>query len=401
MSQTIDQHNTRKADDELSLKEILGYLNIFKPYWKKFLLYLLIPAIIFGFIGFLAAITSPKEYDAKCVMITDQVASAGSGSLAGLAALAGVSVPTGGGSDGTLGADLYPLILSNKPFLVELSKVPMYFETEKRNITFEEYFKRSIEKNIVEKAKDFILHPIDGFRSIGKKSQPATTITSSPVIKLDTSASNNAEQFLSNETYITELTAENKKMIGILTSRIKFNQTGKMITLSVKMPDPRLSAEATKTVLNLMIKYITKFKVSKQLENLRYLERGTAESEIKYKQAQQRLAGFKDNNYNVIFESVQSKEQQLQNEFSLAFSIYNQFVSQLEQARIQLKRDTPLFTMVEPVYIPEAVSADPNKAIISYVSSGIFIGILLNFLMVFRIIYRNRKKQTVITSQSK
>jgi len=399
MSQITSHTSPHKSDDELSLREILGYLNIFKPYWKKFLLYLLIPAILFGFIGFLAAITSPKEYDAKCVMITDQVASSGSGSLAGLAALAGVSVPTGG-SDGTLGADLYPLILSNKPFLVELSKVPMYFEAENRNITFEEYFKRTIEKNIVEKAKDFILHPIDGLKNLGKKSQTATT-KSLASIKLDTSVAKNAEQFLSNETYITELTAENKKMIGILTSRIKFNQVGKMITLSVKMPDPKLSAEATKTVLNLMIKYITKFKVSKQLENLRFLEKSTAESEIKYKQAQQRLAGFKDNNYNVIFESVQSKEQQLQNEFALAFSIYNQFISQLEQARIQLKRDTPLFTMVEPVYIPEAVSADPNKAIFSYVSTGILIGMLFNFITIIRIFFGNRKKTNSITSQSK
>lgn len=395
MSQMITNQNTPpKADDELSLKEILGYLNIFKPYWKKAVLYIVIPAIIFGFIGFLAAVTSPKEYDAKCTLITDQVASTGSGTLSGLAALAGVQVPGGAGGDGGLGADMYPMILSNRPFLVELSRVPVYFASENRMITFEKYFRRKIKKNVVAQIKDFFSHPIDGFKNLTGK-EKVDTSDPAPPKDIDTLRMQNADQFFSNEAYVSDLTPENKKMIGILGSRIKFNQTGKTITLSVKMPDPKLSAEATKTVLNLMIKYITKFKVSKQLENLRFLETNAAEAEIKYKQAQQRLAGFKDNNYNVIYESIQSKEQQLQNEFTLAFSLYNQFVTQLEQARIQLKKDTPLFTVVEPVYVPEAVSADPNKEIISYVSTGIFIGILLNMLMIARIIIKNRKKKTV------
>lgn len=390
MSEKSSLSNVSTSSDELTLTEILGYMSIVRPHIIRILILLLTPVFIFSVLGILASITTPKEYDAQCVLLTDQVVSNRSGSLSTLVDLPNIDnlVSEGVG----LGPDLYPMILSNKPFLVELSWVQLNYKNKKGKVSFREYFKSPIKKNIIETATEILLHPLDHFR---KKNNEI--LANSSNIQLTnskyTNGQNNTDQFFSNEVYLSELTSEDKKMISILTQRIKFVQEGKKITLSVKMPEPNLSAEATKAVLNLMMKYITKFKSSKQIDNLHFLERSTAEAEIKYKKAQQRLAGFKDNNYNVIFESVQSKEQQLQNEFSLAFSIYNQFVTQLEQARIQLKKETPLFTIVEPVYIPEAVSADPNKAILSYASTGLLFGIFLNFLFGIRIIFRIRNNK--------
>ena len=380
------------SGDELSLGEIREFFKIFKGLWKRSLIYVLLPVIIFGFIGFLAAITSPTEYDAKCVLISDQSSNPSNvaGGLQGLASLAGVSVPAGGSDP--MGAELYPMIISNKPFLIELSKTPIYVINGEKAETFESYFKREIRPDLITRILNAIRHPSDIKKLFGK-SKSTGAIFPAKLINNDTAKLKETELFFSNQAYISELTAEDKNIIGILTDRIKFTQSGKLITLSVKMPEARLSAEATKTVLNLMIKYAIKFKTGKQLENLRFLQERTAETEIKYKECQQRLAGFKDNNYHVIYESVQSKELQLQNEFSLAFSVYNQFVTQLEQARIQLKKDSPLFTVVEPVYIPAAISADANKQIISYASSGIFIGIVLVMFLFVKTYYRHLKKQ--------
>jgi uncharacterized protein involved in exopolysaccharide biosynthesis len=154
------------------------------------------------------------------------------------------------------------------------------------------------------------------------------------------------------------------------------------------MPDAKLSAETTKTLISLMIKYITSFKLSKQLEDFNFLEQRTREAEERYKIAQYNLANFKDSNYNVVFESYKIKGMQLENEFALSFSLYNQFISQLEQAKIQLKKETPLFTMVEPVYIPDAQSTDPMKSALSFISFGIIVGILLNIILFFRILFK-------------
>jgi uncharacterized protein involved in exopolysaccharide biosynthesis len=139
-----------------------------------------------------------------------------------------------------------------------------------------------------------------------------------------------------------------------------------------------------------MIKYITNFKLSKQLEDFKFLEERTLEAEVRYKKSQIELANFKDSNYNVVFESYKIRGMQLENEFTLSFGLYNQFVSQLEQAKVQLKKETPLFTMVEPVYIPDAVSLDPMKSIFSFISFGLIFGILLNVILFFKILLKKK-----------
>ena len=288
--------------DELSIKEVLAVFKIFKGIWKQALIYFLVPVIVLGFLGYLASSTSPREYDAKCVLITDQVASSGTGALQGLAGLAGINAPTSGGNE-SLGADLYPMVLSNKPFLIELSQQIIYAEDLKSKITLQHYFdRRKIKENIVSTFFGYIIHPAR-IKLIFRKEHPKTEATYvTDTVKMKDTLSSNF--FFSNKAYISELTSENKKMIEILSSRIKFTQAGKLITLSVKMPEAKLSAEVTKIVLNQLIRYVTKFKTGKQLENIEFLEARTAESEVKYKQAPRYLAGFKDNNYHVIFEAV-------------------------------------------------------------------------------------------------
>ncbi len=376
------------APDEISLLEIKQFFAIFKGQLIRSIILILIPVIIFGVIGYLAAVTSPKEYDAKCTLITDQVASSGTGSLQGLAALAGLAAPQAASSE--LGADLYPMILANRPFLIELSKQYVYSAEQKKKLTFEQIFDKKVKANIVDAVTNMVMHP----STIKSTLSDADTINLSKN-NTDTSYLNSSNLFFSNEVLISELTTQNKKMIGILQSRIKFSQTGKLITLSVKMPEARLSAEATNVVLNLLIKYITKFRTSKQLETMRWLEARTAESEARYKASQQSVAGFKDNNYHVIFESVQTKEALLQNEFSLAAGLYNTFVSQLEQAKIQLKKDTPLFTVVEPVYIPDGVSPDANKLIVSYATTGFLIGLIFVVVHLIKVFIRSRRQKKI------
>jgi uncharacterized protein involved in exopolysaccharide biosynthesis len=190
---------------------------------------------------------------------------------------------------------------------------------------------------------------------------------------------------------VSKLTSENEKIIGILNNRIKFEHKGKLISLSVKMPDPELSAEVTKTVINLLIKYMTQFKIGKQLEELEFLESGTLKAEGNYKEAQKKYTDFKDRNLGLVLASFQAREQQLQNEFTLAFSLYNQYSIQLEQAKIQLIKDAPLFTVVEPVYVPRTFSNDSKKEAFSYISLGIFTSLLLIISFAIKIIVNHRK----------
>jgi uncharacterized protein involved in exopolysaccharide biosynthesis len=72
----------------------------------------------------------------------------------------------------------------------------------------------------------------------------------------------------------------------------------------------------------------------------------------------------------------------LQNNFVLYSAIYNQLSSQLEQAKIQLKKDSPLFTVVEPIYIPDQVAID-NSKVISYLIKGVIIGFFVSTIILY------------------
>jgi hypothetical protein len=103
------------------------------------------------------------------------------------------------------------------------------------------------------------------------------------------------------------------------------------------------------------------------------------DSEERYKKAQQNFAGYKDNTLGIILQSAQTREQILNNELTIAFNIYNQFTVQLEQAKGDLKKETPYFSILEPISIPES-RIEPNltSTLIKY--SAIFLS--LTFLII-------------------
>jgi uncharacterized protein involved in exopolysaccharide biosynthesis len=138
------------------------------------------------------------------------------------------------------------------------------------------------------------------------------------------------------------------------------------------MEDPFISAVTSKLVLEKLINYITLYKTNKIQTNLIYLEKRYAESEIKYKSAQQNLASFKDRNLGLIFQTTQATEQTLNNELNVAFNIYNQFSVQLEQAKVDLKKETPMFTILEPISIQNTPSEPTlTTLLIKYFLGGI------------------------------
>ncbi len=365
---------------EVSVKE-LGQL-----FWSKRRL-LFIPVVIFSIIGIIAAATTPKEFEAKCVLLSDQSTGSASSNTAmqGLASLAGVNLPGGGGSSEG-GADLYPIILNNQPFLMELGRDTITTDGINKT-TLGEYFKEGEETDLITRIKMNKFHVSRWFSQ--KRVTPG--LPASAANRVDT-----GNGIFSNAVTVVQPVGSDMQIASILRPRIKLSQTGKTIVLSVKMPEARLSAEATKLVLNKLIRYVTKYKIQKQQETVDFLEARTAEAEINYKTSQQRVAGFKDANYGLIFQSIQSKEQLLQNEFTLSFAIYNQLVTQLEQAKIQLKKDTPLFAVLEPVYIPYGPSESAKiKVFLSYLSLGIGLGILLIVLALI-IPFLRRSKQSAL-----
>ena len=89
---------------------------------------------------------------------------------------------------------------------------------------------------------------------------------------------------------------------------------------------------------------------------------------------QNKLALFKDSNLNIIDSRFENRLSGLEAEFSLVSSVYQELAKQLEQSKLQVSKDTPIFSVIKPVTIPNKRSA-PKRAQMVFIY--LFIGIVL------------------------
>jgi hypothetical protein len=129
-------------------------------------------------------------------------------------------------------------------------------------------------------------------------------------------------------------------------------------------------------VLENLVFILKKFKIQRQLNQIQYLERKVIEAKKNYLLTQKKLASNKDQSLGLIFESSNISEQNLTNDNSIAFNIYNQAALQLEQSKSNLKIETPVFTTLDQIQLPkEPFSPNFFKLLIFYLGLGVVLTI--------------------------
>jgi uncharacterized protein involved in exopolysaccharide biosynthesis len=140
------------------------------------------------------------------------------------------------------------------------------------------------------------------------------------------------------------------------------------------------SAELTQRAQELLQQYIINFKIQKSSESLKFIQDRYAEKETAFKDAQQQLARFRDRNQFVNTALAQTTLERLQSEKDLAQGVYSELAKQLETQQIQVKEDTPVFTVLKPVSVPIEKSK-PNRPLILIIWT--FLGGIIGIGMVF------------------
>ena len=87
------------------------------------------------------------------------------------------------------------------------------------------------------------------------------------------------------------------------------------------------------------------------------------EARANYYDAQQRYASYLDHNQGIAFRSAQTERDRLENEASLAFSLYNQTAQQVQKARAKVQETTPVYAVISPATVPVR-PVKPRKAMI-------------------------------------
>jgi len=154
-----------------------------------------------------------------------------------------------------------------------------------------------------------------------------------------------------------------------------------ILTLTAEMPDAVAAAELAQLSIDILTKYVSDYKVRKAQENYDFVQARYKEAKTEFEKNQEALAMFNDRNRNVVTALAQAESQRLQNEYNLAFEVYKGLASQLEQAKIKVKEETPVFTVLEPVIVPNRKSF-PNTIVVILSSAilGCLVGIIIKVM---------------------
>lgn len=319
--------------------------------------------LIFTVIGVFIAIFSEKEYTAKVTFVPQISKSKVGGSLGGLAAMAGINLGAiGGGSE--ISPLMYPRIMNNISLKKEILQTPLTIEGFEKKITFYDYFVNVNQLNVLDVIKKYTIGLPNVIRKYFEKSYKE-------VLTKDLDRNS-----------LIKISEDEVSLFRILEDKviIVVNEDDGFVTIEAKMPEPKAAAELTERVQELLQKYLINFKIKKSKDQLEFIKLRYTDAERKFKDKQQELAKYRDRNMNVGTALGRTKLEFLQDEYDLIYGVYSELAKQLETQYIQVTEDTPVFTVIEPVYIPKERSK-PKRFFILF--TWMFFGLLLGVIVLY------------------
>jgi uncharacterized protein involved in exopolysaccharide biosynthesis len=332
--------------DEIDLIELLKKIYL----EKKFIFKISVLAALFGVFY---ALFQPNEFTSSTTFIP-QLSSGvktGGSSLSGLASLAGINIGSMESSS-EFPPTLYPQVVNGVPFRVELLSNEITLNNEL--VAVKDYLEKKSSFNILGTIKKY---------TIGLPS-------------LILSSFKNQKEY-TNESKIYSITEKDKDLFQILEKNLSLsiNEKEGFITIAFTDTNKNVAAQITQISQNLLQEKIIEFKNKSSREMLDFALKQYSDKKESYEKLQDEKAVFVDKNINISSSLFQNKLNRLESEVNISESIVQQLASQVEQAKLQVNKDTPVFTTIKPVTIPFERSA-PKRSLIVIIF--LFLGFVLS-----------------------
>lgn len=338
-----EQPQKKGGEIEINLLELIRKLWSERKYIVKI-------TTIFAAIGLLIAIFSPNEYVSSVTMVPqlgDNTKNK-AGGLAAMAAMAGFSMGDFGTGD-VLSPTIYPQILESAAFKKELIYTKVKFENIPQEISLFEYYTNS----------DF--QPFN----LGKIIKKYTIGLPALIVKAIKGDDNNSSSSSSKSLPYIKFTPKESKVAAILSNNVNLtvNEKEGILVLTANMPEAMASTQVVEAARLLLQKYIINLKIDKVKKNLEFVEGRYNDAKRDYISKQRQLASFRDANRNVVLASAGITQERLANDLSIAYNVYAELAKQMEQAKIKVKDETPVVSVIKPAFIPNEKSK-PNRPLI-------------------------------------
>ncbi len=324
---------------------------------------------LFVALGLFWALFSPVEFESEAILMpeiqTQQQAGTGRliqqfGGAFGLG-----NIGRGDMQQGTIPPMIYPRIVNSLSFQLELLNHEVHFRDYGVTTTWPDFLENHYSMPLTAYATDYTIGLpftiLNGVRSLfsGDDGDVNHHIQEDPM----------DAQFLI-------LTRRQHDLVNNLRDRITVSQdeeTG-LLTTRVKLQDARASAELNRFLIERLKEYVTDYRVEKARQNLEFAEQQMEDARERFERTQIALADFMDRNIRITTERARVEQERLQDEKNLALNVYNSLAQRVEETRLSLQEQTPIFKEVQAVNVPSERS-EPRRAMI-LVAFTLFGGIL-------------------------
>lgn len=289
-------------------------------------------AVLATVVGVIIALTTPKNYTVNVVLAPETTGKGSNRSMSNFASMLGLGNIQGNEAD-ALNVLLYPQILSSNPFILDLLDTPVS-TINNADTTLMGYMTAYTKQSLVSKVLSFPMTAIGSFINLFKEEEET-----------------GIGERKSNHFHLTREEYNAINGVRKLISSEVDKKTG-ITNISVTMQDPMVAALLADTVLQKLKEHITQYRVAKANDDLMFWEKIYEQRKTEYYASQKKYAEYADANKNVILESVRIEQARLQNEANLAYQIYNQVATQLQNVRAKVQECKPAFAVVEPASVP-------------------------------------------------
>ena len=355
----MDQNQNYNVPQEE--EEGIDIMAMLKSLWDGRKLIIIITAV-FIVLGFVAALTMKRTYTVSTVMVP-QMGSKTSSSLSSLASLAGFDLSSMNNSGGDLSPLIYPQIVNSVPFRKELMYTPFHFEKADTAVSMFTYAKEYSKPGFMGTVKKYTIGlPFVILKAIrGEK----------PEVQF---ADADAEDDGTPKPVI--LTKDEEKLMKLIAKSVSLTVDKKegYLTLTANGTEPLATAELALKAQTLLQDEVTRFRTEKAQDNLDYIQARYDEIKAETERYQSQLATVKDRSQNMTTTRSRIEQERIQNKFNVANTIYGEMAKQLEQAKMQVKRDTPVLTVIQPVTVPRQPSNSRAKTLIVWTVLGFVLG---------------------------
>ena len=310
-------------NDEIDL------IPIVKKVWKN-KKFISLFSSIFIFIGIITALLSSPVYTSSSTFILSSSNDNKSSSLGGVASLVGINLGVTGDNN-RIPATMYPKVVESVEFKRQL---------------LNEY----IDEDKTLKLKSFLIDYYDL----------------------------NIEDFINNNNKFFVSSGEND-LFEILKDVIiiSVNEKDRFVSISANMPTSEYAANTCINARKILQTIVINTKIKRAKENLNFTQEQLNLKKIEFDEIQNKIASFEDTNLNIINSKYRNELNKLKAEFQIINSVYTELSKQLEQSKLQVNQDTPVFSIVKEASMPVLRSSPKTtKMALIFGVLGLFISVI-------------------------